>query len=490
MPHFTATCGWLPGVPMRHAGLSAGRRWCHLRLLSCAAVTASIGACEIGEREAWVETFVRFDSAGVPIFRSPGAEAFAPMSWALDSLPDLVLGVEEHPSGPFMRVVGVRDLPQGEILVVDDGRREVLLYDSLGHELARRGGFGRGPGEFRALRVVPSSNRDSIILYDIGSARATVFSSDLADMRVENLGADRLGRVAPVGVVAGLWLREHRTFNGGTFESTADTPGPVEDATTLFVTRGQSLDVHELVTFTGVRLFVKDDAPMNLVPHAPAPAWTPISTGLLVTDGARFEVRELDPDGGLTRILRIQGSTDPVTSEMIEGWARRMRETPPGIDVEPRYVKEYDGYPIPSHLPAFRSLLLDSEGWVWAEIYGWDPHEPVRWALFDPDGRARGVMRMPAGFELRSVGANRLLGVWRTDFGEEFVHSYRLRRSGASRAARSLLRPGASRPGAASLPGRHRSALLAGGPPGRPAPPATDGGNGHWGADGTPGAPG
>ncbi len=430
MPPFTATRGWLPGLSGSQAGSPTERTWYHLPLWLCAAVIA-VSACADGEREASLETFVQFDSAGVLMSLSPAEQAFAPIGWALDSVPDLVLGMEEHPSGPFMRVDGVRDLPEGEILVVDGGRREVLLYDALGREVARRGGMGRGPGEFGALRVVPSSNRDSIILYDISSARATVFSADLADMRIENLGADRHGRVVPVGVVGGRWLRQHRTYDGGTLESAMYTPGPVEDARTLFVTDPQSSEVRELVTFSGIRSFVKDDAPMNLVPHAPAPAWTPARGGLLVTDGVTFEVRELDPDGGLARILRIPTPTDPVTSEMIDGWARRMQGTPPGSEVDPRYVRVYDGYPIPSHLPAFRSLRLDSEGWVWAEIYGWDPHEPVRWALFDPEGRARGVVRTPAGFELHSIGADRLLGVWRTDFGVEFVHSYRLRRTGA-----------------------------------------------------------
>ncbi len=430
MPPFTATRGWLSGLSGRHAGSPTERTSCHLPLWLYAAVIA-VSACADGKREASLETFVQFDSAGVLMSLSPAEQAFAPIGWALDSVPDLVLGMEEHPSGPFMRVVGVRDLPEGGILVVDDGRREVLLYDVLGREVARRGGMGRGPGEFITPRLVPSANRDSVIVYDINSARVTVFSADLEDMRIEHLGADRHGRVVPFGVVDGLWLRGRRTFNGGTYESTLYTPGPVEDAKTLFVTDPQSLDVRELVTFSATRWFVKDDAPINLVPHAPAPAWTPTRGGLLVTDGVTFEVRELDPDGGLARILRIPTPTDPVTSEMIDGWARRMQNTPPGSEVDPRYVRVYDGYPIPSHLPAFRSLLLDSEGWGWAEIYGWDPHEPVQWALFDPEGRARGVVRMPTGFELHSVGADRLLGVWRTDFGVEFVHSYRLRRTGA-----------------------------------------------------------
>jgi hypothetical protein len=389
---------------------------------------AGLWGCDGVDRPAPVETFMELDSAGVRILQAPAAEALAPLGWELDTIPELVLGTEHAPSGPFMRVVGVRGLPEGGILVLDAGRREVLLFDGSGHEVARRGGLGRGPGEFESPASVPSPDRDSIFVYDINSARITVFSVDLESMRIEQLGTDQHGRVIPVGVVDGLWLRQHRTLNGGSYESAMNTPGPVEEARTLFVIEPHTGEVRELAAFAAVNRFVDNDAPMALVPHPPRPSWTPAGRGLLVTDGTSFEVRELDPRGRLTRVLRVDANPEPLTAEMVQGWARRLQMTPPGSEVDPRYVRRYDNFPVPSHLPGFRSVLVDSEGWLWAEIYGWDPHEPVRWVLFDPDGRARGAVQTPVGFEVHSVGADRVLGVWRSAFGEEFVHSYRLRR--------------------------------------------------------------
>jgi hypothetical protein len=182
------------------------------------AILASLGGCGEGGGEALpVQAFMEVDSAGVPIFITPGSEAFSPLDWELDSVPELVLGREEDPSGPFVRIVGVKLLPEGDFLVLDGGRRELMRFDVDGGERARRGGMGEGPGEFHAARLVPTGGSDSVVVHDVNQARVTVFSPDLAEVRVEILGNDPDGgRVGPQGVIGGHWLRRRQTANGGT----------------------------------------------------------------------------------------------------------------------------------------------------------------------------------------------------------------------------------------------------------------------------------
>jgi len=236
---------WSPETRLRHA-----------RVLNGLALLSGLVGCVGGDHEApAASTFMELDSAGVRVVVTPGSDAFAPLGWDLDSIPEIVLGLEEAPSGPFMRVVGAEILPGGEIIVLDAGRRELLRFDAGGRELARRGGMGQGPGEFVQPALVPTAGNDSVIVYDIAQARVTVFSPDLETMRIQRL--------------------------------------------------------------------------------------------------------ESDP-----------------------------------------------------------------------ELYGWDPQEPKRWVVFDPAGRAHGTVRTPVDFEVHSIGADRVLGVWRSQWGEEFVHGYRLRRIG------------------------------------------------------------
>ena len=83
---------------------------------------------------------------------------------------------------------------------------------------------------------------------------------------------------------------------------------------------------------------------------------------------------------------------------------------------------------IPETLPAFRSLKVDAMGWLWAEVYEWDPTLPPEWMVFDLDGRARGTLTTPKGLVVESIGADYILGVWIDDLGIEFVRRYALKR--------------------------------------------------------------
>jgi hypothetical protein len=87
--------------------------------------------------------------------------------------------------------------------------------------------------------------------------------------------------------------------------------------------------------------------------------------------------------------------------------------------------------PIPDTLPAFRSLKVDAMGWLWAEVYDWDPTSPTEWMVFDRDGRARGTLTTPDGLDVESIGADYILGVWKDDLDIEFVRRYALKRGTA-----------------------------------------------------------
>ena len=84
--------------------------------------------------------------------------------------------------------------------------------------------------------------------------------------------------------------------------------------------------------------------------------------------------------------------------------------------------------PIPVTLPAFQSLQIDEVGWLWAEVYEWDPVQPREWMVFDPEGRAHGTIRTPAGLEVHRIGDDFILGVWLDELRVEHVRRYTLRR--------------------------------------------------------------
>jgi hypothetical protein len=129
----------------------------------------------------------------------------------------------------------------------------------------------------------------------------------------------------------------------------------------------------------------------------------------------------------LRRILRVKESGRPVTRDMIEAMIDLEVERVPILPRD-RWERAYRQMPIPDTLPAFQSLQLDELGWLWAEIYDFDPRQPRQWVVFDSEGRALGTVLTPPGLEVQWIGRDAILGVWKDEFEVEYVHRYRLDR--------------------------------------------------------------
>jgi hypothetical protein len=85
----------------------------------------------------------------------------------------------------------------------------------------------------------------------------------------------------------------------------------------------------------------------------------------------------------------------------------------------------------PQAFPLWRRVVIDSEGWTWAEQFGARAEDPALWTVFDPEGEARGVVTVPQGLTVHQIGADFILGVWRDEDGVEHVRRHRLLRTGS-----------------------------------------------------------
>ena len=89
----------------------------------------------------------------------------------------------------------------------------------------------------------------------------------------------------------------------------------------------------------------------------------------------------------------------------------------------------FNELPTPDTLPAFRSLQVDEAGWIWAEVFHWDmTRQSGDWMIFDPEGRAQGILSAPEDLQIQRIGEDFLLGVWWDDWGIEHVRKYSLTR--------------------------------------------------------------
>jgi hypothetical protein len=407
--------------------------------LPCAVIALACG-CAAGDTDSSpVRSFSQMDSAGVAIHVTPEVEAFAPLAWELDTVPEFVLGADDSPSGYFMRIDRAVIQPEGELVVLDANQHLLLRFDEEGRELARRGRPGRGPGEFLQPSLLPATHADSVVVFEFLNLRIQSFAPDLTNDRVRLVENDRDGRVRPLGLVGDQWLRLRQAWNdkGPSPEAAMFDEGPVAEVQQYFLYDPASGAEQPLSSFDVARTFHSDTfrprGPMGhlppiRIPHSATPAWTIGANGVHFTEGRAFEVRSFDTTGRLARVLRVDARPEPLSDGAVEPWVRRHWRVPQGQAIDPDLLAPHLEYPLPDAFPAFQALVEDSEGWLWARIYEWDPTAPVRWMVFDLEGRARGSVATPPGVEVHSVSVDRLVGIRRSDFDAETLESYRLRR--------------------------------------------------------------
>jgi len=419
---------------MRLAFLRWGRIGGWWGLLVCAAVAASLG-CEQADdapprRESFPPSgFVQYDSAGIEISATAGWAAETPLGWVLEETPDLVIGGEDQAGRQFYSIRGVVQLPDGGIVLLDGSSRELRFFDGNGQLRHRFGRKGKGPGEFQAPYLVPTPGSDSLLVFDGALRRFHWISNDGEGYRLVTPEQRWPTARPPLGARGSLLFTHSRIssrpravgLDPDTLRFTwVDLLTGRTEATATSVVIGRSFVTfisREGVPHSMAIPFVSLDPPVVVLP-----------TGGLVGD-PRGELREYDTKGVLRRIVRVEGMGRPVTPETLEAFidfrVERSSRSRAGLR------EDYSKMPVPDTLPMFASLHLDEEGWVWAESYEFDPGRSRTATVFDRTGRARGAIRLPAGLTIHEIGTDFVLGVWKDEWGVEFVRRYRLRRNPA-----------------------------------------------------------
>jgi hypothetical protein len=155
---------------------------------------------------------------------------------------------------------------------------------------------------------------------------------------------------------------------------------------------------------------------------------------LAKNDAWEIEVHELD--GRLVRLIRIKAGPLPLTPDEIEAHRKAqleqmeaipaVRSLPPAFKAQLTARIEQAKYP--ATLPFVSSLLVDSEGRLWAQEVPLPSIKRSTYAVFDPSGRLLGRVIMPADFRVASISADAVYGVGKDADDVEHVRAYRLRK--------------------------------------------------------------
>lgn len=398
-----------------------------MKTLTSLALTVVVAAC--GTKTAdevipWVET----DSAGITIVDNR-SEA-APTGWALSAAPSFAAGGMEAPeSEQLFRVSGAVRLADGRIALGNAGTGEVLIIGVDGTTVARHGQKGDGPGEFQDLRLLGLVATDSLLVWDQDLRRASVLHVDQGYARsyqVEWTGAGfpiARGMLADGSIVIG---------GGMSFSGDGGMPtGMIRPTSTFGWVDPSGTEVH-LADLVAAEMFARADEGGFMARSLPFGRFAVVAAG---PDGAwlgmsdTYRIAYYDNSGNMRRIVRLDVVPERVTDADIERYIADAVAEEADTENRSRELRALIAeMPVPETFPAYRSLLVDSQGALWVEDYSADSGAPPAWTVFDGEGHILGRVEAPEHTRFVSVGADYVIGITRDDFDVESLTVWSLTR--------------------------------------------------------------
>lgn len=355
------------------------------------------------------------DSLGVTIVEYPQVPAgLAP--WVVSAEPVTTIGALDG-TGPdvFGRLESVALLSDGTVVVADGLNRELRAFDRQGAHQWTAGGGGDGPGEFSSLSGAYVIQGDSILAAG-GGRVVSIFSPDGAYVRQFRMEAPPDGY--PGGPMVMGATRRGSPVAGGL---AMPDPEPGYYTTSLMVAfyDGDGLRAAAYGPLLhGEGVFLTVDAAgtyaSSAVPMGRRAQVAVGSDAVAVTTQERFEIRVLDAEGRLQRIIRVSADPAPVDDNV----RRRY--------VEDTGLARSQNVFAPT-LPALGRILYDADGQLWVEKYA-PPYEgsSTRWWVFGRDGRFAAEVSIPQGLALKAVGGDLAAGIAVDEFDTPSVRLHSL----------------------------------------------------------------
>jgi hypothetical protein len=373
-------------------------------------------------------TVIVRDSAGIEIVESAAPLWDEDSAWRLSAEPVLRLGVIDGPEElTFSSVTDVLSRADGSLVVADWNARELRFFGEEGAFLGRAGRPGEGPGEFGRIHAVRAYRGDSVVAWDGVRHRLTVLSGDGSYGRTVIPGQPVRGSVDVHTLADGSFLRVARL-----------TAGLSDDRTGVVVEATRHGAAGELIDSLGsyfdheVRMEQHGRIPVRLAPlFESITEIVPAGSGYVVGTADEYEVLHYDIAGTEVRRARWSGpdrTTRPADAERhLESIIGRITNEEVREAAEAMFPKA----PVRDRFPAYVTVLSDPAGNIWLEEYLRPGEEgPNRWTVLDAAGGWLGEVAFPAGFEVRSVGLDDVVGVMSDSLDVTYVHRYRLIKPG------------------------------------------------------------
>lgn len=366
------------------------------------------------------------DSAGIQVVENARPPDGSRLPWRIGPEAAASIGVLEGEEAYMLHyVMDATKLPDGRIVVANNGTHELRVFDAVGTHLATWGGRGEGPGEFLELWQVERWPGDSIAAWYAPRLGMSVFDADGNYGRtfwLEDVGG-RFDFGAPTA--DGSVLAIHHPEGGDTIVV------QLRDAEGRF---GSSFGTHP-----GNEPFRKTvDGRPNLfwTILGREPVWAPWGDRVAIGHTARYEIKAFRADGSLERIVRRDLVRRVPTEADIEAHIDMSlpiyglpEEEADAVRAEAR--PRFEGVPVAEHLPAFGSIMVDATAHLWIEEYQSVTDDlPMRlWTVFDAEGGVLGFFEMPKDWRVFEIGEDHVVVGVQDELGVERVEVWPLERS-------------------------------------------------------------
>lgn len=336
----------------------------------------------------------------------------------------------------FTQIRGVRELPDGRVLVSDRLDKGVVVADFTRGTTTTVGRTGSGPAEYRLPTALSPMAGDSTLLVDEGNQRLAVIGPDLRIHRSFNLMIPGIG--VPLGARA--TDRRGRYY----LQIPGWLNGPRGGTDTIVVIRfdPRTPRVDTLARIKGStprKNTMKPGIPYVL--FAAQDVWNVTTDGRLgVARSGDYHVEWRDTDGRLTSGPKIPFDRRQVTMDDRMAHTRRFMEgssisgknetgglSPlPAEMLEEQAIREVAEYQEHADVhPPFTEItpLVGHDGSLWVER-SVPLGVPQTWDIIGADGALTGRLQMPRGRRLASLGQRWLYAIATDDDGLQHLERY------------------------------------------------------------------
>ncbi len=407
-----------------------------------------VAACAPDTREETPRsTALELDSAGIIIVESSTPMWTPQTNWRVAEPPIFDVGGTAGDSvQQFSAIRGVHRRADSSVVILDGASASFRFFDGRGNPIGRAGRAGTGPGEFPATHTgtLHTCGTDSMYV-EIPVKGISVFTANGEFVRQFQLNA-KSGRFPDM-----LGCRDNSLIAWMQF-------GPPVTSEGVHRIRG----ILAQFDLNGSQIAVIDTVPIEDhsyrrgaegYGYSPTPYGRKLSfaighSGFAAGIGDAFEIPLWNSTGRLYRIARVPGPDRPMTAAEIQRFREfllpKMGAGRGGMDAALTAER------MPRTIPAYAELRFDAMGFLWVREYDfadathwWDAlyanlrnrkgqREVVvpdrRWRVLDPVGQLQGEVQLPAHFDVREIGTDWVLGIWRDDLDVEHVRIYKLDR--------------------------------------------------------------